>query len=298
MRHCRFAALTGLLAVLALTGTSPSSASAQGAGADSTGGTAPTHMLRTRDGATMIGRLVGETADTVRFQTPGGMLVLSRTSVAELRRIDPRNVHHGEYWPADPHATRLFFAPTGRTMKKRETYFSDTYLFFLDFVTGVTDRITMGGGFSVFPSSDFSNNVFYLEPKVGVIQGEDFNVSVGALVGFAGKESGSAGILYGMATKGGPDLSLSAGAGWGYFKNKVGSQPMVMIGGAARVSRRISLMSENYVFSGDANHALLSYGVRIMGERLSVDLAFLNVAGGGDNFIFPGVPFLAFATKF
>ena len=134
MRHCRFAALTGLLAALALAGAAPRRAGAQSPVADST----LTHLLRTRDGATMLGRLVGESVDSIRFQTTGGMLLLARTSIAELRRIDPWNVHHGEYWPADPHATRLFFAPTGRMLKKGEAYFSDMWLFFPALTVGDT----------------------------------------------------------------------------------------------------------------------------------------------------------------
>ena len=40
---------------------------------------------------------------------------------------------------------------------------------------------------------------------------------------------------------------------------------------------------------------VLSYGIRFLGEKLSVDLALWNPTG---DFIFPGIPYVAFAVKF
>jgi hypothetical protein len=69
-----------------------------------------------------------------------------------------------------------------------------------------------------------------------------------------------------------------------------------MIGGVARVSRRMALVTENYYVSGASeNHTILGYGFRFFGEKLSVDLAFLNSASDA---VFPGFPFISFAVKF
>jgi hypothetical protein len=259
---------------------------------------AATHLLKLRDGSTLIGRLLTESADTVRFATSGGVLVVPRSQVTELRTIDPASVHDGRYWAPDPHATRLYFGPTGRTLKRGEGYVSDLWLFFVNGSVGVTDRFMLGGGMSIFPSDDFSNNVFYLTPKVGVVQSENFNLSVGALVGFAGKTSGSAGMLYGVATNGGPDASFSYGAGWAYANKDVASRPVVMLGGGKRLSRRVAFLSENYAYTGDATGALVSYGLRFIGDKLSVDLAFWNVLAKDTTPLFPGIPWLGFALKF
>lgn len=47
----------------------------------------------------------------------------------------------------------------------------------------------------------------------------------------------------------------------------------------------------------DRNELLgvLSYGVRFMGEKLSTDFALWNAS---EEFIFPGIPYIAFAVKF
>jgi len=69
-----------------------------------------------------------------------------------------------------------------------------------------------------------------------------------------------------------------------------------MLGGAARVSRRTALLTENYIVStASETTGILSYGIRFFNETLSVDLAFINSTAGS---VFPGVPFVSFAVKF
>ena len=289
------ATLTAITASLILASLMATPARAQQADTHSSG---LTHLLKIRDGSTLLGRLVGESADTIRFETSGGLLVLPRSAVRELRSINEEDVHDGEYWLPDPNSTRLFFTPTGRMLKKGEGYFNDTYLFFLGFAGGLTDNVTLGGGLSVFPTPDFSENVFYLTPKVGLYSQGDFNVAAGALIGFAGHQTGSGGIVYGVATNGGTEGSVSLGAGWLYGGTHVASKPVVMLGGSKRVSRRVSLVTENYLYAGGSSNAVLGYGARFFGDKLSVDLAFLNMAGSGVTPIFPGVPYVAFSTRF
>lgn len=261
------------------------------------------HLLRTRDGSTFIGRVISETADSVRFESVGTVFSLSRSQIAELHTIDPAQLKGNEYWFPDPNRTRLFFAPTGRMLAKGEGYFSDTYLFLVNVAGGVTPNFTMGGGMSLVPSQNPQNNIFYLTPKIGLVERPNFALAAGALVGFAGFEGlesqdRSFGILYGVGSYGSADNHLDFGAGWGYAGGKISGDPALMIGGATRVSRRVSLLTENYFVPSVSNNALVSYGFRFFGEKLSVDLAFANLVGQGTELFFPGVPYIAFAVKF
>lgn len=274
---------------------------------DSAQASAPiSHILRTRDGSLFVGRLLADDGESVRFLTIGGIVVVRRTDVVELRAVAARAVRQGQYWAPDPNDTRLFFAPTGRMLAKGDGYFSDTYLLFLNFVGGVSSNFTMGGGFSIIPSDNPQNNIVYITPKVRLLQSERVNIAVGALAAFAGFEDFSdddwernLGILYGVGTFGGPEASMTFGAGWGYTGNGIADQPVLMIGGASRAGRRFTLVTENYIFpsSGDMN-GLVSYGVRLLGEKLSVDLAFFNLVGTGSTFLFPGIPYINVAMKF
>lgn len=262
-----------------------------------------THVLRTRDGSTLIGRLVSETTDSVRFESNGVTFTLARAQVDELRTIEPGQLRRGEYWFPDPNRTRLFFAPTGRMLAKGEGYFSDTYLLLLGVAGGVTSNFTMGGGMSLIPSDNPQNNIFYLTPKIGLVDKPNFALAAGALVGFAGFEdidtkNRSFGILYGVGSFGSADHHLDVGAGWGYAGGEVSGDPAIMIGGATRISRRVSLLTENYFVPSVSDNGLISYGFRFFGEKLSVDLAFANAVGPNTLLVFPGIPYVAFAVKF
>lgn len=295
----RFAAV--LVVLLCVVGARPTSAQAnpQGTAND----TLRTHVLRTRDGSTLVGRVVFENADSVRFESNGVVFTLARSQVSELRAVEPGQIRNGQYWFPDPNRTRLFFAPTARMLAQGEGYFSDSYLLLLTFAGGVSPRFTMGGGLSIIPSTNPQNNIFYLTPKVGLVETPNFGLAAGALIGFAGFEGidtkdRSFGILYGVGSVGSGDSHLDFGAGWGYAGGRISGDPALMVGGATRVSRRVSLLTENYYVPAISDQALISYGFRFFGEKLSVDLAFANLIGKNTELVFPGVPYIAFAVKF
>ena len=257
------------------------------------------YILRTRDGSLFLGRLTRATVDSVYFISAGGPITVSRSSVVELRPLGRGAMREGVYWAPNPNDTRLFFAPTGRMLAKGEGYFSDTWVFFLLFAGGLSDRFTLGAGFSVIPFGDFTENVFYVTPKVGLLQRENFNVAAGALVGVAGiaDVARPAGVVYSVATVGSPDASVTFGGGVLFVQSDLGDEPLLLLGGERRITRRVSLATENYWVPGERT-GIFSYGVRIFGERLSVDLAFGNPFGTEAEVVFPGFPYASFAVKF
>ena len=72
-----------------------------------------------------------------------------------------------------------------------------------------------------------------------------------------------AGILYGVTTFGQPDASLTAGLGYGFVGGDLADRPMVMIGGEKRLTRRMALVTENWIFPG-IDEPLISYGIRFL----------------------------------
>ncbi|MFN2400702.1 MAG: hypothetical protein ABR543_19005 [Gemmatimonadaceae bacterium] len=258
--------------------------------------TANVQILKTRDGSTLIGRVTKVATDTIHFQSNMGPLKVARANIAELREVPASRIKNGKLWLEDPNATRLFLAPTGRMLGKGEGYFSSHYLFFLGGAAGVTDNFTIGGGLSVFPADDFTDNILYLTPKVGIVSKDRINVALGALIGFAGfDDGGSFGIGYGVATLGSRDHSLTGGVGLGYADADFADDPMFMFGGQTRISRRAALVTENY-YVPSSDGPVVSYGVRFFGERMAVDLAFINVFSG--DAIFPGIPYIDFTIHF
>lgn len=257
-------------------------------------------LLRVRlaDGTTLFARVVGVDGDRVTLETVGG----DRLEVAadRIRSMTPARgkVVDGEFWAEDPNRTRLLvLAPTGRTLDRGEGYLSSFWIF-LPFVSyGVTDHITLSGGTPLLP--EVIGRVVYLAPKVRVHRRPGVDLAVGSLAFFATEavDEGSIGLLYGVGTFGNPDRSLSAGAGWGFALGggdaRVSNDPVVLLGGEFRVARNVKLLTENYFVPGESE-GILSAGVRLFGERLSVDFGVGTLTG-----VSPGwLPVLNFVYNF
>jgi hypothetical protein len=258
-------------------------------------------VVRLRDGSSIVGRVTEIGPDTVRFAARAGTLSIARADIVELREVATSALRGGEVWPANPNATRLLFAPTGRMLEKGEGYFNDTYLFLVSVHGGITSRFSLGGGMSVLPLDNFTDNALYIMPKVGVYASPKLNVAVGGLAGIVGglvdaDVNASFGIVYAVGTAGSPDASVSFGTGLAYAGGQFADRPVAMIGAEKRMSRRVSFVTENYLIPNDDVNAVISYGLRFFGEKLSADLAFWNAPG--NDIPFPGIPYVAFSVKF
>ena len=248
-------------------------------------------IVTLRDGSTIFGRILAVNGDTVAFQTQAGNIPLSASAIREIREIPAADLREGEYWFPNPNSTRLFFAPSGQMLKKGEGYFSDYELFFPGIAYGVTDNVTIGGGVSLFPAA-VEDQVYYVTPKIGISVADKVHVAAGVL--FAGTKGGTGGIYYGVGTFGDGNASVTLGGGYGFAGGKIEAKPVGMIGGELRVSRRIGIVTENYLLPVSDNNFLYSFGLRFMGEKLTTDLALVNVSGSDVI----GIPYVDFVFRF
>ena len=257
--------------------------------------------VRLRDGSRLVGRIVAVSADSVHLQLRSGLVTVARGEIVELRQITAANFHNGEYWADNSNPTRLLFSATAYPLARGEGYYWNAWLVMHGFAVGVSDRFTIGGGLLLYPGMDFSKTLYFLTPKITLTRGSGPQVAVGALAGFfpgigLSGNGASLGILYGVSSFGTRESNLSVGLGWGYVDTDIAHKPVLMVGGQTRVARRLALVSENwFVSDGDRYAGILSYGFRILGDKLSVDLAFLNSA---QDPIVPGIPWLGFSVKF
>lgn len=250
-----------------------------------------TVSVRLVDGSVVYGVLAHRDADSVVVIGSAGRMAFAMSRVRDVR---PAGVAHrrldgsSEYWYPNANTTRLFFAPTGRTLARGEGYFADHYVVLGSVAVGVTDRVTIGGGSFLVPNSGF----WFVTPKVGIVRSENVNVAAGVLLGGVDDETGGIGFV--SSTFGGEDQNVTIAIGNAFAGDKLANSQVYMLGGETRVSRRLTLVTENYLMPGLAL-PLISYGVRILGEKLSVDLAFINYTGGP---VFPGIPYLDFVVRF
>ena len=258
-------------------------------------------VIKLRDGSSIVGRVTEIGADTIRFAANAGTLSIARADIVELKEVARSSLRNGEVWPENPNATRLLFAPTGRMLDKGEGYFNDTYLFLLSIHGGITSHFTLGAGMSVVPLDDLGDNALFIMPKIGVVATPRFNLAVGALAGVVGGlvdagENASFGVLYAVGTAGSPDASVSFGTGLAYASGRFADHPVAMLGAETRLGRRVAFVTENYLIPDDDVRAVISYGLRFFGEKLSADLAFWN--SPGMEMVFPGIPYVSFSVKF
>jgi len=264
--------------------------------------------LRLKDGSVVYGVVQSETADRVIIKTiAGGIVEAQRSQIASLAPARGRVVA-GEFWPADPNATRLLFSPTGRSLRKGEGYIG-VYEFLLPFVqVGVTDRFSIGAGTPLIFFGDESSRPVWLTPKYQFYKGSKTSAAVGVMHFMLFGEDARVGLAYAVATTGTDDNAFTGGIGWAYSRyhqdrydysscgtapitpacttkervTRGGVSPVLMVGGEHRVSRRVKAVTENYVFE---HSGIVSVGVRFLGERLSADLGVFAPLSSEDVFV-------------
>jgi hypothetical protein len=235
------------------------------------------YEVRLGDGSVIFARVVELDEERVVFETVGGArLDVERTGIEGIRAARGQAVD-GEFWTEDPGGTRLFFTSTGRSLERGEAYVG-TYVVVLPFAAvGITDRFTIVGGAPVL----FGElEPFYLGPKIQIIRQPEVQASIGTLAFFFDDEV--VGVAYGVGTFGDTDRALSAGIGYFYSGDEVLNEPAFMLGGETRVSRRIKLITENYILP-DAVGVVLSGGVRIIGDRFNTEVGAMGAIADGDG---------------
>jgi hypothetical protein len=292
--HDRFAPAIGdrlmpLVCALVLAGSACLTAGAEGASQP----TAPqaavtpagvTDELVLRDGTHAYGHVERVDGPIVTFKTTAGAAIaVNASEIVSIRPVSGRIVA-GEFRRQDPNPTRLFFGPTARSLKQGEGY-AGVYEILLPFVQiGITDRVSVGAGTPLI-FGDGSAHPFWITPKVQVFERGATQASVGVMH-FLNVGDGTLGIAYVVGTRGTPDSAITGGIGYAYDRSYDTSNgaAVVMIGGEHRVKRGMKVMTENYVFNGGA---ILTGGVRWLGEHFSADLALVVPTDGSWAIAFP-----------
>lgn len=177
-------------------------------------------------------------------------------------------------------ASKLFFAPTGRSLNKGDVYFALDAFSIAVLRVGITDRLSVGVGRPLYW------NTVWVTPKVQVHRSERTAVAAGVLHLFA-PGFGTGGVGYGVTTIGSRDDAVTAGVGWFYGKDDDGRRrtaPVLIVGGERRMSRRSKFITENYVFDGGA---VFSAGGRMIRHRTSIEVGGIFVFAG--NGAMPGL---------
>ncbi|OGX81732.1 hypothetical protein BEN48_05740 [Hymenobacter glacialis] len=253
------------------------------------------YRVETMKGTTFTGTLVSMSIDKLEFDAQEmGRISLERNQIrrADLQGPATAGVGNKPGYFDIGNGNRLFFAPTGRGLRKGENSLQAVTLYLIGGNFGITDKISLGGYVSVIPGLSISDQLLVLTPKISFPVSEKVHVGAGVLYvripdfgGGSGYTYGSgnsgsygAGIVYGAATYGSVDNNVTAGLGYGFFEGEVGSTPILQFGGQKRVSRRVSLISENYIIADSKAGMGGLYGIKINWRRTSLGLGAAYLA--------------------
>jgi hypothetical protein len=248
-----------------------------------------TQELILRDGTRAVGRVERVEDGRVTFRTVSGAII--EVEAAQITSVGsvPDLPGNRESWSPDPNPTRLFFAPTGRSLARGTAYFG-VYEILLPFVqVGITDRISFGGG-TPLVFGDGSEHPFWITPKIQLLDQQSTQVAAGVMH-FINVGDGTLGIAYGVATYGNSNSAFTAGAGYAYARSNgaSGGAGVLMFGGEHRATRRIKLISENYAWGGGG---VAMGGIRLLSDRLSADMGMVVPIGADSFFAFPMINFV------
>ena len=272
---------------------------------------AKTYKVTLKDGSIFIGNIFKKDSSIIVMKTNFiSKLEIQKEKVGQIEIIDKSSIHNNSYWFPNPHPTRYLFSPSAFSLKAGEGYYQNTYLFLNSFNVGLTDNVTIGGGFEFLStfSGDGIRPVFFLTPKVAFKVSNKFHAGVGALYVNAGNIDNSSsnrnglGITYAIGTYGTTDHNITGGLGWGFVKGEFSNRPIITISGMSRISKKTAFVSENW-FVPDSENGILkyydvfSYGLRFFGESIAVDLALINNRNIVEVFAI-GFPFIDFVVKF
>lgn len=249
-----------------------------------------------RDGSLLIGSISASDKDSLTLKlTTGSLITVKRDQIAEINYLTAQNP-----W-SDPNSSRLFFAPTGRTMKQGEGYFSVAEIFFPMVAYGVTDYINVAGGISLIPWVD--GQLYYFNFKARPVHLNDFDLSAGVFyANVTSSSEGGVGALYLMGTYGNDKSALTLGGGYGFSTDEgVSDYPVLIIGGELQFSKSSKLISENWIITGNNGTGIVSLGVRFFGRKMAGDFGLIydtDISGGNGSSGWPFIPWVGLHFNF
>lgn len=249
------------------------------------------------DGTEYIGYIESTDSANYKFRTLSNISI--EIPIKQVKTVENSGgeVVSGEFRIEDPNQSRLMLAPTARPLGQGNGYFSVSELFFPMITCGVTDFLDVSGGISLIPFAP--EQLYYFNIKAIPFHRKNVSLAGGILYGNITSEGSSgAGIVYGLGTYGNPDLSLTMGLGYPFSGVGGSTNPLIMLGGEARVSNSIKFISENWIVMSSDVPPVLSLGVRFFGRKIAADFGLIYPLSASSDEGLSLIPWVGFAYNF
>jgi hypothetical protein len=255
--------------------------------------TSVNYLIKLVDRSELVGKYVERTTDYLVFRTSAiSRLQIQFERIASIQELNSSTMKGNVYWFPNPRPTNYFFWPSAINLKKGEGYYQNNMLFLNSVYYGFTDNISVGAGLE-FISLFSGTPILFFTPKITFPVGKNFHTGGGLLL-VTVPDEGSAGFLYGSATAGSIEHNVSGSLGFGFAGGEFASTPLLNISGMTRVSRKLMLMSENWIIPiPDETVTAFSFGIRFLGDKIAADVGLVYSPGVGTPF-----PIAGFSVKF
>jgi len=269
--------------------------------------------LELKNGKTVGGQLIQKSETEVSIATSDlGKVTIPWSTIKSMNMVGKEEVDQ----LANPQPSRYFFAPSAIPLKKGDKYYQNALFLLNSFQAGITDHFSIGGGL-VVPFAIF------ITPKIGYQIAEKVHVGGGILfaTSLIRDLNFGVGTVYGSFTYGTKEHNFTLNAGLGAVNENTGmgsedynwkfaNKPMFTLSGMTRISKKVMLISENWIFSTKTvnydgatgqylntetqYNGIISVGIRLIGERSAFDIGFLSPSFSGPS----AIPYLAYNIKF
>ena len=274
----------------------------------------PTVTIRTKDGTQLRGKIIKSDGKNYLIQTDNlGTLNIPAMNVISIEQVSSQNISSLNGQLLEPlRNTDYFLSSNGFNLKQGEWRYSNTYLYYNTFGTGITENLSVNVGFIPIV------NIFTLSGKFSFDATKNLHFALNGnyITSASSFTNVSVGTLGGVATIGTNSKNISIGATWGIgsggnFTNK----PIIQISGTTRISNKVALTMDNFLTtdtkttyynngqyytttSSNQIAGILTYGVRILWTRSQFDLGLISALNSNSNSFTPsGIPYFKFTTS-
>jgi hypothetical protein len=274
-----------------------------------TGEVSKTYQVTLNDGSILSGKLISSSPTEIVIQSGAmGEVRIQKDKIKSMVEVTSINEKASGIWFPNPNPSKYLLGNSAIPMEKKTGYYQNTWIFVSSASYAFTRNFSVSGGFEILSimAGEDGPYAFYLNPKVSFKIANNFYA--GGNILYANtirtvEEFGGLATMNGFFTYGNKNNNVTAAVGWGWADGEFSSRPVLIVSGMTRVSKRIGFVSENWIIPKNNDedvmsyYGIYSYGIRFLGEKISVDLAFLNNADIAKEIII-GIPWLDFVFNF
>jgi len=247
-------------------------------------------LITTNFNDKVVGKIIKNTYnDIILVGIKKDTISLPKFFIDDIRDISSKELKKGDYWKPNPIPSDYFISKSAFNLKKGESIYNNTLLSFNSVTYGLTDNISLNGG--IFLPLPFFNvgakGSFRLMKNIRLGGGITYINNIVQLNTFKGM-----GLSYVNTTIGNEDNNLTVNYGYGFYGGKLGSNPLIILSGTTRISKKISLITENWLIPHNGNYRknIYSGGIRLINRNTSWNFGL----GYNDNKYSKVIPYVSF----